>query len=385
MRSAVLMGTLLAAALEAAPIQAPLFIPAPGSPVPVGKGSGTVLFADINGDRRLDLLTRHLLLRELVVRTGDGSARFVPGAGSPVRFDYDPGGMALGDFNKDGAPDLAVTPGRRDFVDVFLGSGTGEFHKTPGSPFTVTDADEPFNKRTIQLLDLNEDGHLDIVTANGRRRNTFAALLGDGRGGFRRGPEVPLDSGRDGYVFAFGDFNSDRHLDVVSASRTGYDDTTPGRVIVRFGDGTGAFTQAPQSPFETPGGPRSVTVGDFNADRRPDLAITNSEGLLSLYVNNGRGAFAPAPGSPFTLGVDGHSVVAADVNRDGRMDLVCANVNAVAVFLGSGRRFVPAPGSPYRAGPGSYFATLADVNGDGKLDIAASSFEGDGVTLLLQK
>lgn len=42
---------------------------------------------------------------------------------------------------------------------------------------------------------------------------------------------------------------------------------------------------------------------------------------------------------------------------------------------GRARRFV--------AGPGAYNLTVADVNEDGKLDVAASSFEGDAVTLLL--
>jgi hypothetical protein len=384
MRMAVLLIAGLIASIESRPVQAPLFVHAPGSPIAVGKGSGTILFADLNGDRHLDLMSRHLLERVLIVRLGDGRGGF-GAATTAVRFDYDFGGMALGDMNEDGLPDVAVTSGTRDFVDLFIGIGKGEFRRAAGSPFTVTDASEPFNKRTIHTLDLNEDGHLDVVTANGRRRNTFAVLFGTGHGTFTRGPEVPLDSGRDGYVFAFADFNGDGHLDVVSASRSGYDDTAPGRVIVRFGDGKGNFMQAPASPFDTLVGPRSITIEDFNGDRRPDVAITNRDGLLSLFMNDGRGALTAADGTPFGLGVDGHSVAAADVNRDGRMDLICANVKEVAVFLGGRGTFAPAPGSPYTAGPGSYFVTLVDLNRDGKLDIAASAFEGDGITLLLQR
>ena len=378
---------LLLAVLGIASSQAPsgLFVPAPGSPVVVGKGGGTILFADLNGDGHLDMLSRHLLERVLVVRTGDGRGRFLPGTAPAARFDYDFGGMVLGDFNEDGLQDVVTTAGTRDFVDLFLGEPDAAFRKAPGSPFTVTDAAEPFNKRTIHALDMNEDGHLDVVTANGRRRNTFTVLHGNGQGGFARGPEVAIDSGQDGFVLAFADLNGDRHLDVVSASRKGYDDSGPGRVIVRLGDGKGNFVPTPQSPFTDVVGPRSVSIADFTGDRHPDIAIASHDGRLSILANDGKGTFAAAKGSPYALGIDGHSVVPADVDRDGRQDLVCANVDKVNVFLGTANGFVPAPGSPFRAGPGSYFAGVADLNRDGKLDIAASAFEGDSVTVLLQR
>src|SRR5262245_59641239 len=47
--------------------QKPLFIPAPGSPVVVGAGSGRLVFADVNGDGRLDLVTTHLLQKSVTV------------------------------------------------------------------------------------------------------------------------------------------------------------------------------------------------------------------------------------------------------------------------------------------------------------------------------
>jgi hypothetical protein len=58
--------TLFLAALVAATqsnSQSPQFIPAPGSPVVIGKGPGQVSLADINNDGRPDLVTRHLLER----------------------------------------------------------------------------------------------------------------------------------------------------------------------------------------------------------------------------------------------------------------------------------------------------------------------------------
>src|SRR5687767_10599189 len=375
MRTIVLAASLL---MTSASIQQPLLVSS--SPVHVGRGSGTILLADVNGDRHIDLLTNHLLTKRLGVQLGDGRGGFT--RGTDIQYDFDPAGPLLADFDKDGRLDLAVTQGMRDIVHIFRGGGDGTFRK--GQSYVVTDAAEPTNKRTMHAVDVNGDSHLDLVTANGRRRNTIAILFGNGRGEFTRGPEVPVDTGRDGYSVAFADVNGDRHLDVVSTSRTGFDDRGPGRVMVHFGNGQGNFTRSPQSPFNTTHGPRSSSLFDFNGDRHLDLGIVNVTGQLSIHVNDGTGKFAGGP-PPFELGVETYFPVVDDVNGDGAVDLVLPNGKSVAVFLRNGANFIAAPGSPYAAGPGSFAAAVADLNGDGKRDIVASSFEGDAVAVLLRR
>jgi hypothetical protein len=56
----------------------------------------------------------------------------------------------------------------------------------------------------------------------------------------------------------------------------------------------------------------------------------------------------------------------------------------IVLLLGDGRGgFSQATGSPFPVGLGAYNIAVRDVNEDGKLDVAASSFESDGVTILL--
>lgn len=367
--------------------QGPLFDAALS--VVVGPGSGQVVLADINRDGHLDMVTRHLLHRSLAVLLGDGKSGFSPVAGSPMRLDYQPGTMAYGDVNNDRIVDLGITSrdSDREHVNILLGNGRGGFSPASGSPFTASPSIETY-KPNLHFVDINEDGKLDILTANGRR-NTIEALFGDGRGGFSPGPTLKLESGRDRYSFAVGDVDGDGHLDLVIASST-ESSSGSGRVVTMRGNGKGAFKEPLGSPVSVPQGPRVGMVADVNHDRRPDITLGHGESnLLSVLLNHGNGGFRFAPGLPIDLGRAAFEVVVADVNRDKLADLVVATVNSrtpyesrIAVLLGGSRGFAPAPGSPFRAGPGAYTLTVGDVNEDGKLDVAASSFEGNAVTVL---
>ncbi len=149
--------------------QVPLFSPAPQAAV--GEGSGKVLLADVNRDGHLDLLTQHLQRRVVTVQLGDGTGRFAAAPGSPIPLSYSPGDIKLGDVNNDGVLDLGVTSSERDAVDIFLGNGSGRFSLASGSPFLAS-ASVEFNTHGLQLVDINEDGKLDLITTS-NQQNTL--------------------------------------------------------------------------------------------------------------------------------------------------------------------------------------------------------------------
>src|SRR5438270_7896835 len=65
---------------------APLFIPAPGPPITVARGSGPVLVGDVNHDGHLDLITKHLTNRAVTVLFGDGRGHFSAPLGGPLKL-----------------------------------------------------------------------------------------------------------------------------------------------------------------------------------------------------------------------------------------------------------------------------------------------------------
>jgi hypothetical protein len=371
--------------------QSAFFTPGASSPFFVGPGSGQVLLADVDRDGHLDLLARHLLQNCVTVCHGDGKGGLAPAEKHPLRLDYQPGAMTLGDVDVDGILDVVIArkDGEHEKVDVLLGDGHGGFERSAGSPF-ASSASTTGYKPSILLADVDEDGRLDVVTANGRR-NSIEILRGDGRGGFAPGPVVSLEPGQDLRTFALGDVDGDGHLDVVTASSPA-PDRGRGRVATKLGDGRGSFTDLPGSSSTVPPPPALKALADVNGDQRPDVVLAHAHGRsLSVLWNDGTGSFTPAPGSPLDLEMEAFDVVVADVDGDEAPDLVVATVDGdaarfesrVVVLLGDDRSFAPAPGSPFRACPGAYDLTVGDLNEDGRLDVATSSFESDAITLLL--
>jgi FG-GAP-like repeat len=356
--------------------QAPVLVPAESSPFDVGGASGEVLLADVDDDGHLDLLTRHQQARLIRVHLGDGQAHFK--TRSIVALAFAPGDMSTGDVNGDSILDVVVTASGRDLVDVLLGNGEGGLGHATGAPFAASKRRYQYNKRSLHLVDVDGDGHLDIVTGNRRGQYVFSILRGDGTGRFARGPVLKVEPAQEGYTLAFGDVDLDGDVDAVTAVSS----PTRGRVDVHLNNGREVFKRLRgsvtlRSLYHIEG------LADLNSDRRPDLLISHRSSLLSLLLNRRGGRFAPADGSPFDLGGRAFSVATSDLNRDDHVDLVAATVDSVTVSLGNGRAFPRARRSSFGAGPGAYHVTVGDVNEDRRPDVVASSFESSAVTVLL--
>jgi hypothetical protein len=65
----------------------------------------------------------------------------------------------------------------------------------------------------------------------------------------------------------------------------------------------GGFTAAPGSPFDVGNQPFGIAVGDFNGDRKLDLAVANTRQQRKCALGDGGGGFrnAPAPLSPSAI------------------------------------------------------------------------------------
>lgn len=308
------------------------FVPASGSPLTVGYDHESLAVADFNGDGNLDIAS--LGQKDLAIFLGDGKGGFTQSPTSPIAITAfgilaAEDSMAVGDFNGDGHTDVVIvnieSPGE---VLVLLGDGTGDFAPAPGSPMYTG-----WPSHWVAVGDFNMDGHPDIAISY-EDGNQVDVLLGDGTGRFSVDPKGPFPTGQDPIWMGSGDFNNDGHLDLAVVN------WFVGTVTILLGDGGGGFTAEPEMNVAPPGLILDwIVVADIDGDGNLDFAVPaasqTSNGLLVL-LGDGKGGFQNAA-SGMLIGLGDGPVAVADFNGDGRLDAAAANYNTgqLSVSLGA--------------------------------------------------
>ena len=106
------------------------------------------------------------------------------GAASNFPVNSFPRGVAVGDFNNDGKLDLVTANGGASTLSVLLGSGAGTFGPATNYPVGTTPI-------SVVVGDLDADGHPDLVSEN-IGSNTVTVLLGSGTGSFGAATSYPV-------------------------------------------------------------------------------------------------------------------------------------------------------------------------------------------------
>jgi len=249
----------------------------------------------------------------------------------------EPADVAMGDLDGDGDVDIAVVDAVANHVAVFFQNAAGEFDSPP---LLLPDPDMDLQRfgATIDIVDFDEDGDLDIVAAN---RKT--GVIGGS------------------------------NLGVVCHMQVG-PRTFEGRLVLEANSAS------------------ELLAGDLDGDQRIDLLTYREEQpTLSIYLQNLDGSFSPAasrtirlpsgPNTPITIG----SVDLADINGDGLLDILSASYLTGVGMGGNRSRIFVHQQRPVSEGGGFSgllvadfidlvvgSAAAGDVDGDGDQDIVYS-------------
>ncbi len=283
-----------------------------------GENAGGMALADFDEDGALDVLVANHDTEYITLLLGDGSGRLVDRSRIRPGVTPHPHEPEAADIDGDGHLDALIDSRGDHAILVLRGDGDGGF-RTPATRVDV--GGDPY--RGMALGDLNGDGWVDLVTPN----PSEVAVILNREGRLERAGAVAASSP---FNVALGDLNADGALDIISAAERG-------PAELRLGDGTGRFDASPTVSRDLPNGAKRIRVGDFDGDGVDDAAITIwfSDRLFLLMGSAGRAEW-------LSMEVEGAEnpwgLATADLNGDGCDDLVVGDAGAARLFVFRSRR-----------------------------------------------
>ncbi|MGM0460565.1 MAG: VCBS repeat-containing protein [Bacteroidota bacterium] len=259
-------------------------------------------------------------------------------------FFYNGGGVAVGDINNDGLPDIYFTANKGS-NGLFLNEGNFSFTDITVEA-GVTDSNG-WSAGTA-MADINGDGYLDIYVCKAgdlpdNERNNLLYINNGDETFTERAAEFGLDDA--GYCTqpVFFDSNGNGLLDLFIVNyntrsftnfdiQTIRDETDPfagDKLYRNNGDGTFTDVSAEAGILQNPiGFGLSATVSDLNSDGHPDIYVTNDFMERDyMYINQGDGTFRDEilnrtyNTSYFSMGSD-----IADINNSGYPDITVVDM-----------------------------------------------------------
>jgi hypothetical protein len=317
---------------------------------------------DFNRDGKMDLAITHgeFSTAGVSILIGDGSGGFGPPNNFPiVVWDH----LVVADFNNDGNADIFVSQDGASFSQILLGNGSGGL--SGGSDVNVL-----FSRRAVPG-DFNKDGNLDLATV-GFGSTFLSVILGDGAGNFSAPKTFPVSNGA-GFIDT-ADFNNDGNLDLVTAGDG---------ISVLAGDGAGNFGAATSVSVGFP--TATSIVADFNGDSKPDVAVSGDQSMIAILAGNGNGGF----GTPalYRINISVLDMVGGDFDGDSKADVAITNTSfssltSMSLFFGDGSgklRFA----SVIPVGLSPYAITSGDLNNDGHDDLVYANISHNNVSVLI--
>ncbi|HEX2748874.1 MAG TPA: VCBS repeat-containing protein, partial [Verrucomicrobiales bacterium] len=335
----------------------------------------TLLDVDRDGDqdivRVVDWKTSHLLTLQVYLNQGGGTYTLGyrrdwaenPGYG----YDSHVMQIAAGDFDRDGATDLAVLTmyflydssqisyWARGYPSIWWNDGTGQLD-------TTTNLDGRGYSRNSNLVveDVDHDGDLDLVCTDWSYKDSndvwhqfVRSYTNDGAGAF-----AISSVGRTVWNGGLYDVNRDGWSDLIAIDTSG--------PVVALNDRAGTF---PTGTNIGASATAEYAIGDVDEDGIPDMICAGAGSATTVVFRKGTGTGSfQAAQTLYTLSSNIAGLAVADAEPDGDMDIMVQTANGGFVLLENR--------SPHRSPAGG---TVSTVSLAGVTQLTTGDFNRDGL------
>ncbi len=335
-------------------------------------GITEIEFADLNLDGNPDIITVgdhgspfiNTSMHGITVWRGDGTGRW-----SAVQngvFGY--GGIAAGDVNNDGIPDVGYSVHHNysgeDFGDQLIEVALGDGTATNWLPWDdgLAQHGQTWGMSGTEFADVNCDGWLDVASTSFGGSNGFHIYTNNHNGSWDW--YFASTGGSSWEEVTAGDVNNDGYPDFYTALSNG---------TVWLNDQQGGFVVADAN---LPPGTFTIRSGgdlaDVNNDGFDDISYVNGNGGIEVWVWNPQ----TSDWGDFTDGLPTtgffQATQLADMNNDSMVDVVAFGEAWCAIFTGNGQgQWNLAASFTTDSNPGDYTALrVADADHNGYTDVA---------------
>ncbi|CAF4814977.1 unnamed protein product [Rotaria sp. Silwood1] len=350
--------------------------------VPVFYSSGSIpspfalAVADFDNDTQLDIIATDLNASNVVIYLNSGNGTIKSFTLFPTGYSSGLYSVAVSDFNNDSRVDFVVANYDSDSIAFFFGFGNGSFGR--GISYTTELGSGPCS---VAVGDFNNDNRVDIINAN-NADNTFILFLHYGFGAFIDKQTYSTSTDKPSRSVAFGDFNQDTLIDMVTAN---CNDST---ITVLLGNRDGVLSNQTVYNIGSDSCPYSVAVDDLNNDTRLDIVVASRYGTNNVVVLIGKGDGMFLKQLSYSTGYDSSptTVVLYDFNNDSRLDIVVTNNgdNTIGVFIAKGDGTFSNEtmySTGYNSAP--WGVAISDFNNDARPDIVESNGDGWNIGVFL--
>ncbi len=282
--------------------------------------------------------------------------------------------VCVTDLDGDGKPDMVITNQGSNTISVFRNTGVN----TGTVSFTKVDYEAGNGPFDICIGDLDGDGKKDVAVTNFNSGNSSHVSIFRNTstiGAISFADKIDLETGSGSIGLAIGNLDNDDKPDLVVAS--GNSGTIS--IFKNTSSSPGFVSFAPKIDYTSFDHPDYVSINDLEGDGKPDLIVSNfSSSSLSILKNTSSGSsISFASKVDYPAGTYPGETSVGDLDADGRPDIAFTNStsNTVSILKNLSTDGTISFGEKIEyttaANPGT--VSITDLNGDGKPELAVSN------------